>query len=209
MRKLSLLVALILCVTIGGVYATWSFSASNDIVDMSEEVILSMAAQDVSGVDGAYTIDVSKVKITIDQKAVNDHTAVLVIDPESKIVVTFKPSDNAPNEVKDNAVPSTFTLTTSRVFTYKTDAKGNYAETGTDKEIFTFQNNTAQPIVWEEQADGTFTFTLDAEDIAGMITLNHFELDTLAEYQAFTKAVQGTFVFSVSDGRSSSNPTTN
>lgn len=204
MRKLSLLVALILCVTIGGVYATWSFSASNDIVDTSKEVILSMAAQDVSGVDGAYTIDVSAVKITIDQTDVDNHTAKLVIDPASQIVVTFTPSDNAPNEVKDNAVPSTFTLTTSRVFTYKTDANGNYnEETGTDKEIFTLQNNTAQPIVWEKQADGTFTFTLDAEDIAGMITLNTFVLDTLAEYQAFTKAVQGTFVFSVSDGKTS------
>ena len=204
MKKLSLLIALILCVTIGGVYATWSFSASNDIVDQSEEVLLTMAAEDVSGTDGTYTIDVSTVNITIDQKDTNDHTAKLVIDPESKVIVTFTPAPNAPNTVKDSAVASTFSLTTSKNFVYKTDANGNYnADTGTDKAIFTLQNNVAQTITWQKQTNGTFTFTLDAAALSGMITLNTFVLDTLAEYQAFKAAINGSFVFSVSDGRTS------
>ncbi len=33
MKKISALIAMFLCVTIGGVYATWSYAGTNDIAD--------------------------------------------------------------------------------------------------------------------------------------------------------------------------------
>ena len=49
MKKLSLLIALLICVTIGGVYATWTYtSASADIVDGTKEVVIELAGATTS-----------------------------------------------------------------------------------------------------------------------------------------------------------------
>ena len=37
MKRLSILIALMLCVTIGGVYATWTYAGTNDIADAFAE----------------------------------------------------------------------------------------------------------------------------------------------------------------------------
>ena len=200
MKKLSMLIALILCVTIGGVYATWSFAATNDVVDESKEITITMTDAKTEGAYGTYTIDVSNVAIVIDQESVTSHKAVLKVDEASKIVVTFTAADNAPVDVKENGVASTYTLSTSKVFTYNMDAQGNYKADGTPATIFTLNDCTAKNITWVPQGNGVFTFTLDAAAIEAMITLNDFTLDLLSEYQAFKSAINGNFIFAVSDG---------
>lgn len=208
MKKLSLLIALILCVTIGGVYATWSYTASNDVADEKGELTIALVPQpNIIGTYGTYAVDVSGVTVAIDQKDEGDHTAVLKFSDDSKVVISFTPATNAPLSVKENGVESTFSIRTSKDFVYKTDAEGNYSAEGTDKPVFTFQNHQAQAFDWTKDPEtGVFSYTIDATALRSMITLNTFVLDTLAEYQAFSTAIEGSVVFTVSDGIVSTNP---
>ncbi len=51
MKKLGLLIAMILCVTIGGVYATWTYTQNTDVAD--EAVNINMNLTDVA-YSGSY-----------------------------------------------------------------------------------------------------------------------------------------------------------
>ena len=188
--KLAFLALLSTIVTVGGVYATWTFTASSDVADATKEFTVALVPEpNIIGTYGTYHIDTSSVKLAIDQAGEGDHTAVLKIDETSKVVITFTPAANAPVSVKENGVESTFSLSTSKEFTYE------------GRSVFTLRNHTANAIEWDKDEEtGAFTYVIDAAALDAMIDLNTFLLDTLAKYQAFNQAILGTFVISVSDG---------
>ena len=119
--------------------------------------------------------------------------------------VTFTPATNAPQEIKENGVESELYFGTTSTMQYKMDANGNYSETGTPVDIFTFSNTGDGELnnifTWEKNVDGTFTYTLDQADLEGMISLSQtFVLDTKAEHDAFRVALTGNIVARVTDG---------
>ena len=210
MKKLSLLISLLMCVTIGGVYAVWTYAGTNDIADGFAEAKVTIADAELTGANGTYAIT-SNLVLTVDQ-ANEQHEAKLVFASNNSdpiyLTVTFTPSANAPQTIKDNAVPSELYFTTSTEMQYKMDSDGNYSETGTAKDIFVFSNvadgDLDVNITWTEQSDGTFTYTLDKAQLETMIKLNDadkkFVLDTKAEHDAFRAALSGNIVARVTDG---------
>ena len=66
MKKLSVLIALMLCVTIGGVYATWSYAGTDDIADAFAEAKVTIADVELKGANGTYKIE-SNLVLTVDQ----------------------------------------------------------------------------------------------------------------------------------------------
>ena len=84
--------------------------------------------------------DIGSLVLTVDQ-ANDEHEAKLVFASNNSdpiyLTVTFTPSANAPQAIKDNAVPSELYFTTSTEMQYTMDADGNYSATGTAKKIFT------------------------------------------------------------------------
>ena len=207
MKKLSLLISLLMCVTIGGVYAVWSYAGTNDIADGFAEAKVTIADAELTGANGTYAIT-SNLVLTVDQ-ANDQHEAKLVFASNNSdpiyLTVTFTPSANAPQTIKDNAVPSELYFTTSTVMQYTMDADGNYSATGTAKDIFTFSNpsdsNFSPNVTWTEQSDGTFTYTLNQTQLESMITLSQtFVLDIKAEHDAFREALSGNIVARVTDG---------
>lgn len=207
MKRLSVLVALLLCVTIGGVYATWTYAGTNDIADAYAEAKVTIADVELTGANGTYKIE-SNLVLTVDQKN-NDHEAELVFSAndggEIYLKVTFTPALNAPQNIKDNAVPSELYFTTSVPMQYKMDAEGNYSESGTPTEIFTFSNPSdgvfSPNFTWTPEDNGTFTYTLNADQLKAMITLSqNFVLDVKSEYDAFHAALAGNIVARVTDG---------
>ena len=210
MKKLSLLISLLMCVTIGGVYAVWTYAGTNDIADGFAEAKVTIADAELTGANGTYAIT-SNLVLTVDQ-ANDQHEAKLVFASNNSdpiyLTVTFTPSANAPQTIKDNAVPSELYFTTSTEMQYKMDSDGNYSETGTAKDIFVFSNvadgDLDVNITWTEQSDGTFTYTLDKAQLETMIKLNDadkkFVLDTKAEHDAFRAALSGNIVARVTDG---------
>ena len=195
MKKLSLLILMILCVTVGGVYATWTYTQNTDVAD--EQIHMSMNLTDVAyaGSYGTYKIDTSALKMNIDPKVGTTHTTALYI--EGQIVITFTPNSVAPQDVKDNAVESTFQLTLTNP---------NWLYEG--EKVVTLAHEEAEEIVWgQPDAQGVFTFVITAEELAEHISLTEFNLDTKAKYDAFNTVLgQGQITITVSDGQTTTQP---
>lgn len=207
MKKLSILIALMLCVTIGGVYAAWTYAGTNDIADSYAEVKVTIADAELTGANGTYKIT-SNLVLTVEQ-ANEAHEAELVFaannDQDIYLTVTFTPAKNAPKDIKDNAVPSELYFGTTVPMEYKMDANGNYSENGTPTPIFTFSNPSdgifSKNFEWTKQPNGTFTYTLGKDELKTMITLSQtFVLDLKSEHDAFREALSGNIVVRVTDG---------
>ena len=207
MKKLSLLIALFMCLTIGGVYATWSYAGTNDIGDAFAEAKVTIADVELTGANGTYKVE-SNLVLTVDQANAN-HDAKLVFasnnSDEIFLKITFTPATNAPQTIKDNAVPTQLYFSTSTAMQYKIDGNGNYSESGTPTDIFAFTMVKTTPfaanITWNEESDGSFTYSMDKTALQTAITLSQtFKLDTKAEYDAFKVALAGNIVANVTDG---------
>lgn len=207
MKKLSLLIALCMLLTIGGVYATWSYVGSTDIIDAFAESKVTIADAVIEGTYGIYKID-SNLVLTVDQ-ANDNHEAELVFgsnnDQPVYLTVTFTPSVNAPKAIKDNAIESELYFGVTTPMQYKIDADGSYSESGTPVDIFKFTNpgngKLDNTFTWTKNDDGTFTYTLNADALKEQISLSQtFVLDIKAEHDAFRSALAGNIVARVTDG---------
>lgn len=207
MKKLTILLALMLIVTIGGVYATWSYAGTNDIADSFAEAKVTITDAVLTGANGTYTIE-SNLVLTVDQKN-DDHEAELVFSSNDGqpifLKVTFTPAANAPQEIKNNAVPSELYFGTTTDMTYSIDAEGSYDANGTATKIFKFQNESdgifSANFNWTPEADGTFTYTMDEAALKNQIQLSQtFVLDTKGEHDNFREALSGNIIARVTDG---------
>lgn len=208
MKKLSLLIAVLLLVTIGGVYATWSYAGTDDIADAYEETKVVITDAVLAGSNGVYDIE-SNLVLYVDQANDKHETKLLYEAADSSkpisIKVTFTPAEHASQEIKNNAIPSEFYFTTTTDMTYSIDADGNYSATGTPTKILKFKNYSDNDFIpnvtWTKQADGSFVYELDAEAIKNQIQLNQiFVLDTKAEHDAFRASLNGNIMARITDG---------
>ena len=194
MKKLSLLIALCMLLTIGGVYATWTYTQTTDVADESVGAAMNLTGVAYAGSYGTYSINTDTLALTIDPKPGTSHITSLQVAGE--IVVTFTPSLVAPAEIKEKGVPTTFSFELSNTNWTFDDGHGEGA-----KNIIALEHTGEHEVVWVEQNDGTFTFTLTAGEIAEHLALTEFELDTKTLYDAYTVALRGgQIVFSVTDG---------
>ena len=178
-EKISVLIALILCVTIGGVYAAWAYTG-NTVSTADRTLSHGMATATTEGDMGTLKVTENKIDIKIDQKATGDYHAVLVITGE--ITVTFDPKDGAPQDVVDNAIPAKCYLSAKNLDANK------YGESA----IYKISDNYIE-LEWEPQTDGTFTATVTDEQIGTLISLGSedFILDTHDEWQTFHDLEKG------------------
>jgi len=191
MKKLSVLIALILCVTIGGVYATWVYSQSDDVADITGAKAITLTEATFTGTYGTYHVDTAGLTMQVDPKEGTTHTTALKISGD--LVIGFTPNTYAPAEVKTNGVPSTFAFSLSNA---------NWQYSG--ENIITVDTATHN-IVWTPDGNGAFTYTISAAELANYITLTEFTLDTKADYDAYDGVLtNGQIVISVSDGKNAS-----
>ena len=209
MKKLSLLITLLLCVTITGVYAAWTYAGTNDIADVYTEFKITIADVKLTGANGTYVIT-SNLVLVVDQ-ANDDHEAELLFQSNDGkdiyLTVTFTPSSNASQEIKEHAVPSELYFGTTTDMLYKMDKDGNYDPNGTPTPILTFENpgdgELNNPIDWgkPDPVTGIFTFKMDEAALRDAISLSQtFVLETKAEHDAFRTALNGNIVARVTDG---------
>ena len=181
---------LCLCITIGGVYATWVYSQSDDVADITGAKAITMTEATFTGTYGTYSVDSSAVEMVVDPKEGTTHTTALKI--EGDVVIKFTPNTYAPAEVKANGVPSTFAFSLSK-------NPWNYADTA-----IMIVDTEKHNITWTP-AGNYFTYTITADDLYDYITLTEFTLDTKAEYDAYDAVLtEGQIVLTVSDGKNSS-----
>jgi hypothetical protein len=222
MKKLSLLISLILCVTIGGVYAAWEFSGNN-IVDEDATITIGMGTVTDSHSPGEYGAT-TNFSLTIEPLS---HVNANAADPDHadyvkdanhiaaiqwnvadstavpQITFTFKPTKHATQDQKENGVESSIYFATSASLT------GGSAQYNGQK-VFTFgatkdvpvtihkADYTGEGLKWTLGTDGTFTCVIDASEYI-RLTSDNFMVDSLAKYNEFKAALGGNILAHITD----------
>ncbi|MBQ7337054.1 MAG: hypothetical protein IJW40_01235 [Clostridia bacterium] len=178
MKKLSILVALILCVTIGGVYATWIY-IGGDLDPAKSQMSVDLASATNDTASGTLSIESNTIRIMIDQKDQDpeggyDYTAVTEVTGE--VVIRFTPHLAASETVQNNGVDSVVYIDAINSGTYG------------GKEIFS-TSSVPLDIEWGTATNGYFEVTLTAEQVKGLLNFGSFELDTHNKYTDFQTAL--------------------
>ena len=198
MKKLTVLVALILCVTIGGVYATWLYPG-NQLTTYDVRITQIMAPAELEGSYGSYNTESNTMAITIDQESTTSFKAVLNYSGELKI--SFNPHANISEAQTEAALNATLSITS-------TDLD---AATYEGKQIWKIADNAKLDLVeanWVQEG-GKYVYTIDWDDLAGMITLaEDFVLPTIDDYEAFKVAQRhAVFIFQIAAAPVATTPT--
>ena len=199
MKKLSLIVVLILCITVGGVYATWNYARYT--VDSKQASATAVITGTHSSAKGVITLATDVKRVIIDDTN-NDFKAEVWfgdIDGNSQVVeganqdgeitITFTANAGADESVLQNGIPLLVTVSANQYGTYESAPIFKLLQA----------TKTLETTVFEKQGDTpVFVTTINLKDF---IALNsEIVLDTYAEYQAFEAAIAGiTFTVTVSE----------
>lgn len=215
MKKLSVLIALVLCVTIGGVYAAWNYSQGNTAsVNVSREI--NMAQVVTNGIKGTITATPQNNFAFLVDDIANDpdpdnvgsfidikYKAVLV--GTGDILINFTESPGADQTTKDKGIKmiATVTLSTNSQDGLKYD---DPSTTDLEEEIVPIAVKAGEnEIVLNDtnedgQPDPCKQATITAEKIVSCLELANVTLDTKAENDAFHTALKDyTIVITISE----------
>ncbi len=176
MKKLSVLIALALVLTIGGAYAAWSYSTGLP-TDKTATGTLTMGTkvEDNSTPYGTYAVS-SVPTITVEPASTTDYTTTL--DPSEEVfTVTFTPDADAPDTVKANALATQVVVTVTAAGSYNSNPM---IAAATDNRI---------DLTWSENDDGSFTATVTAAQIANCLDLTENVLPNPEAYNAYNTAL--------------------
>ena len=220
MKKLTLLIALIVAVTIGGVYATWTYTGTSDVVDVDKEVVVSMEAATLSGVPGTYAIETNITAFDITQEGsagANFHRATLRVLTDSqntapKITITFTPTTGADVDMKTKGVNTLFYFTTSAAMTYDSVNIFTFGADSTNPHNILTVGSTpsdAHDLVWvPDNAETPTKFTCEISGEAAILEhiklTKDFILDTKDKHDVFKAAANANIKLVVSDGQTPS-----
>lgn len=184
-KSLSLLIALALCITIGGVYAAWIYAEAPLTAVHGHIGSFGLTNAEVNHSKGTITVNASGAHLTIDQTAENDYSAKLV--PTGEIVVTLNPSSEflyANPDLTEFAMNYKLVTTNTAPLAF-TCTNGNSQQTLFSK----FDTTTETSITLVKQADNTFQATIPATELSNLISINDFTLDTYAKYELFSTEI--------------------
>ena len=190
MKKLSLLIALCMLLTIGGVYATWTYTSDRaDVAD--EPVNMSLNLTGVSYIDtyGTFEIDQSGLSLKIDPAEGTAHITSLLASGE--LVISFIPSEYAPPNVQESGISNA---------TWKLSIGNTNWTYDSQNIISVLHPDESHDIVWQKSGN-KFVFTLTAAEIASHLDLTEFDLETKTHYDEYSRVLGlGSITLTVSDG---------
>ncbi len=213
MKKIGLWMAALTAVTVGGVYATFNYSDTNDMKSADSRTSITIAGSSVDGAAGAFSIEARNLLITIDSAktvlgdefdpaTTNAHKAML--DVSGSIVVKFTPTAGLQEtDILNNGLHAKVSFTSS----WGSIADWTYTWDNQNIQIFSALNaneieihqvdETSQENRWTREDDGTFTYTITAEQLFGasnfnpLLVMNDIVLETYEEYEAFHATFSG------------------
>ena len=199
MKKLATLIAIMLMVTIGGVYASWTYLNATDVADQKKDKTMNLTGIVYTTSYGAYSLNADTLVMKIDPVQGTSHDTGLVVTGE--IVITFTPNVYAEEAVKENAIATTWQLALA-------DATRTFDDGHGEGEQLIMKINhpdVKHDVEWTKQADGTFTCEISAAEFASHLTLTAFTLDTETLYHAYQDNLSGYEIsIIVSDGQTPS-----
>ena len=99
MKKLSLLIALAMLISITGVYATWVYSQSDDVADITNARAITMTNATFEGTYGTYNTDATSLTMKVDPKA--DYDAYDAALTTGQITLTVSDGKNSSTITSD------------------------------------------------------------------------------------------------------------
>ncbi|MBO7215258.1 MAG: hypothetical protein J6V66_07210 [Clostridia bacterium] len=220
MKRLSLLVAMLLVATIGGVYAAFIYPGANGTATSTSYRTIYLEQSQQSGNIGDFTLASDIDKITLDQTyhdpelKNSDYTVKMITtfktegNKNPQVKLTFIPKAGANASIKSIGVDSYIYFGFVVNHTYDdptTDAVENDAifSVTYDKTHYITIHNTDydgnlddRNYIWNKELDGTFTVTLTHIDTVEEIVnlAKTFKLDTIEEYTKFRESMGDEFV---------------
>ena len=198
--KLALLALLSTIVTVGSVYATWTFAEKNSTA-ASTTVNVAMTGVTSDTEKGTLTVMVmgeNGFTLAVDDSN-NDHIAE--IKKTGEVKVKFAPSASASSDILNNGINVQCVVS----YAPYTGGPASLAEWKYDgQQIFNIANDESAPILLNKSAatkdaDGAFVWSIPANDI-GIALANTFNIDTLEKYNALNEELsKGHFVLTVSE----------
>ena len=201
--KMAMAAALATLVTVGGVYATWTFS-EGEVANANTTVNVAMTGVSATTKKGTLEVMVMSsggLTLAVDDSN-NDHLPEL--KKEGDVTVTFTPSATASNDIKANGIDAQLVISYAP---YAGGPASLEAWTYEGTQIFDIINDTSAPIHLDngdaaKGTDGVFTWTVDADVIGIALTeaMDDIYIDTLAKYNALNEILaKGHFVLTVSE----------
>ena len=200
--KMAMAAALATLVTVGGVYATWTFS-EGEVANANTTVNVAMTGVSATTKKGTLEVKVMSsggLTLAVDD---SDNNHLPELKKEGDVTVIFTPSATASNDIKANGID------VQLVISYAPYAGGaatleDWVYEGTT--IFDIINDASAPIHLDSgeatKAGGVFTWTVGADDIGIALTeaMDDIYIDTLAKYDALNEILaKGHFVLTVSE----------
>lgn len=202
MKKIGLWMAALTAVTVGGVYATWTF-AENKATGASTTVNVAMTGVNSETEKGTLSVMVMGTNgftLAVDD---SDNNHKPEIKKSGVVTVTFTPAATASQDVKDNGIDVQCVISYAP---YEGGAATLEEWKYETTQIFDIVNDSDEPIVLKKdtatEKDGAFTWTIDAKDVGIDLTaaMQDTFIDTLAKYETLNGLLaKGHFVLTVSE----------
>ena len=203
MKKLGLVVGSLVLATIGGVYANWVYLGNTSVSYHHRVAAFGMTdiTENSTATVGTYTVEDNIETFEIDQKDVDDYTAVLVRNYSTGdapvITVKFSSKTGASADIVENGIetyvyfgfatmptyddPTTDAVETDEIFSCTYDVN-NYITIGR-------ADATGAAYKWSATSEeGVLQVTLNITE-EDLVSLNTFVLDSIEKNQAFEAAL--------------------
>ena len=219
MKRIGLWMAALIAVTVGGVYAAWTY-AEGAVSPVESDKAIQMEGFVDAGAEGEYVLtqtansndtmfyfDALKSVVPDHAEAETDqHQAVLVTN--CSIGLTFTANPNAEATVLANGLDTTITISITKpnltvnldgvaekIFEKETPIVINIAGVGATNEL-TQETDGSYTATWTVGTDGKFSFAIDLATMKEIVKENFvvsdaIDLENVAEYKAFQTAIAG------------------
>lgn len=221
-KKLSMLAALALCTTIGGVYAAWVYP-KNTIPSGYGVANLGITGVDYEGQAGSISVVGTNTGIVIDDINEKDYVTAMSYNAEGYFTVTFTPSADAMETVKDGMDIKWYVGLSNGSAPMSVEDFTYQFGTEEAKQIFTAINSTPVevkqtdtievevddgnggtttqqvPVITavDSNTDGKtdyYTFTISMEQVVSKLILNGIVLSTEDRYTTYLNALKNGYI---------------
>lgn len=196
MKKLSLLIALCMLLSIGGVYATWTYAGA-EMKESHKHMDIQLADPDSTNVEEGSILNILNTMTATLDDTDNDHQAEVVIT--GKMVFVFKAGHGSSDEIQTNGLPLQFQVENRNPLNYTYDGEtmavftvANGAKTSvgtltkiTSANIDELEARVGNGVQLDSYVDAAcFYFEVTYEQVNGRFD-SELKLPTLEDYNAF------------------------
>lgn len=196
MKKLSLVMAAAMCMTVGGVYAAWSYADETKISDgvTEEQMKIQMGEIDDDATSASIKLVENSMYMTVEGQIVNDTINCAVLTPVENTGLTIRVAINKTSTITDLKLTYTLSITNAQydgvdIFVCDnpvTDDEKPNVITTTFTDTVSIDELT---LVQEDNENVIYTYleytTADIMDKFGLELSKAFNLPTKDEFNAF------------------------